>query len=141
LIRKVHIASAFLIFVTFVFPQDQDQKTADPTNTIFPSLTCKHEKIFRAGQNGVTIPKVLSAPNPAYTQAARDKKTQGSVAIAFVVGSDGQTCNIKVHKHLAPDLDKAAIDAVSSWRFAPATLNDTPVAVNLETNVDFKLLK
>jgi protein TonB len=36
-------------------------------------------------------------------------------------------------------LDEKAIEAVSQWRFQPATLNGQPVAVQINVEVSFRL--
>jgi periplasmic protein TonB len=38
-----------------------------------------------------------------------------------------------------PFLIKAALDAVLKWKYEPTLLNGTPVAVEMEVTVNFKL--
>jgi len=99
---------------------------------------CEKEEIYRVG-HGVSVPQVVYSHPPEYTDSARRAKKKGSVVLSFVVASDGRTCNIKIDKHLDPDLDGQAVEAVSSWRFQPAMRDGKPVAVYLGASVDFKL--
>ena len=57
--------------------------------------------------------------------------------MSFVVTPDGSVRDIKVVKHLKPDFDSAAVSVVATWRFQPATKAGKPVAVRLETEVEF----
>ena len=64
---------------------------------------------------------------------------QGVVTLLLVVGKDGHTYNIRVGQSLGMGLDEKAIEAVSHWRFKPATLNGQPVATQIAVEVDFHL--
>ncbi len=55
----------------------------------------------------------------------------------MIVGKDGHTYNIRVGQSLGMGLDEKAIEAVSRWRFKPATLNGQPVATQIAVEVDF----
>ena len=57
----------------------------------------------------------------------------------LVVGKDGHTYDIRVRQSLGMGLDEKAIEAVSRWRFRPATFNGQPVATQIEVDVDFRL--
>jgi len=46
---------------------------------------------------------------------------------------------VKVVKSLEPSLDANAIEAVKSWKFAPATKDGRPVAVAMRLEIDYKL--
>ncbi len=55
----------------------------------------------------------------------------------MIVGKDWHTYNIRVGQSLGMGLDEKAIEAVSRWRFKPATLNGQPVATQIAVEVDF----
>jgi protein TonB len=44
-----------------------------------------------------------------------------------------------VGQSLGMGLDEKAVEAVSRWRFRPATLNGQPVATKIAVEVDFRL--
>jgi TonB family protein len=79
-------------------------------------------------------------PDPPYSKKAREKKLQGQVWLSIIVGTDGTTRDVKVSKSLGLGLDEEAVKAVQTWKFNPATLEGTPVAVHLVVSVDFHLL-
>ncbi len=95
--------------------------------------------IFPAGQQGVTVPQVIFNPEPGFSDEARKVKQQGIVLLLVVVGKDGHTYNILVRQSLGMGLDEKAIEAVSHWRFRPATLNGEPVGTQIAVQVDFHL--
>lgn len=95
--------------------------------------------IFPAGKMGVTVPQVIYNPEPGFSDEARKMKHQGTVLLLLVVGKDGRPYNIRVGQTLGMGLDEKAIEAVSRWRFRPATYNGQPVATDVAVEVDFHL--
>ncbi|SRR5579864_1956546 len=95
--------------------------------------------IYPAGKFGATVPQAIFSPEPDFSDEARKAKQQGMVVLLLVVGQDGHTYNIRVGQSLGMGLDEKAIDAVSRWRFKPATLNGQPVATQIAVEVDFRL--
>ena len=87
----------------------------------------------------VQAPEKINAPSPQYTEIARKARIQGVVIVQAIIGKDGSVQNVKLLKGLPMGLDKAAMDAVKSWRFKPATLNGKPVSVYYNLTVNFSL--
>lgn len=85
-------------------------------------------------QPGVRPPAATFTPDPEYTQAARKEKIQGTVVLALIVEDSGKPSTIVVTRSLGYGLDAKALDAVSSWRFKPATFQGKaiPVSINVE---------
>jgi TonB family protein len=94
--------------------------------------------VYRPG-HGVTAPKPFYTPQPEYTDKARREKINGSVVLTMVVMADGHVRDVKIFKGLDEGLNKQAIAAVRTWRFKPGTKNGKPVAVELSTEVTFRL--
>jgi TonB family protein len=108
---------------------------------IYEKHTPKPEpNALRAGRDGVTLPKVLSKVDPAYTVGAKAVKDNGSVLLRLEIGPDGAEHNVHIVKGLGFGLDEAAIAAVSQWRFEPATKDGAPVTVQATIEVNFRLL-
>jgi periplasmic protein TonB len=95
--------------------------------------------IYPAGRMGVTVPQAIYSPEPSFSEEARKAKAQGVVVLLLVVGTDGQPYNIRLGQSLGMGLDEKAVEAVSRWRFRPATLNGQPVATQIAVQVDFHL--
>ncbi|HET9167528.1 MAG TPA: energy transducer TonB, partial [Candidatus Angelobacter sp.] len=76
---------------------------------------------------------------PKYSKSARKQGIQGTVTLSVVIGTDGKAHDVKVVKSLEPSLDANAIKAVKTWKFAPATKDGRPVAIEMRLDVDYKL--
>jgi len=83
---------------------------------------------------------VLYQPRPKYPPEAVKAGVQGMVRLEAVVGKDGSVKKLKVSSG-DPVLAKAATDAVSRWRYKPIVLDGTPVEMETEIDVNFKLPK
>ncbi len=94
--------------------------------------------IYKVG-NGVTPPRVLSRVAPTYTQEARDAKVQGTIMLTLEISAQGVPQNIHVVQGLGMGLDISAVQAITQWRFAPATLNGEPVPVRINSEINFSL--
>lgn len=86
-----------------------------------------------------TPPRAIFAPDPMYSEEARQNKIQGSVVLWLLVGADGKPSNIKVSRSVGHGLDQEAIDAVKKWTFEPATIGGKPVPVQINVEVNFRL--
>ncbi len=88
----------------------------------------------------VVNPKVISQPEPKYTEEGRAAHIQGIVLLQIVIDEHGRAIQIEVLSPLGYGLDEAAIDAVSHWRFQPGTKGGKPVKVIGQVQVTFRLL-
>jgi periplasmic protein TonB len=75
---------------------------------------------------------------PQYPEPARIARIQGAVELAAVIGKDGTIENLHVVAG-PPLLVRAAIEAVSQWRYRPYILNNEPVEVETHITVNFSL--
>jgi TonB family protein len=92
-----------------------------------------------AAPGGTAAPKVVRKVEPGYTEAARQAKISGAVALDVEVGVDGRARDIRVVRSLDAGLDQKAIEAVLQWEFAPATNNGQPVAARARIEINFRL--
>lgn len=88
---------------------------------------------------GVTPPRAIYSPDPAYPDGARKKKREGTVVLWTVIDERGRATQIRVAQCLGAGLDEAAVEAVSKWRFEPAKKDGQPVAVQLNIEITFPL--
>jgi TonB family protein len=105
---------------------------------VFP-LQAQDRKVHRVSEPGVGAPKVLSKVDPIYTAEAKDAKVEGSVVVDLEVHPDGRAHNMRIQQSLDPGLDRSALDAISAWRFQPATKNGKPIVVKATVEMNFKL--
>jgi TonB family protein len=97
------------------------------------------EGAYRVG-GGVTAPRPIFDPDPEYSDEARQAKYQGTVMLWAVVGADGKAHEIQVQRSLGMGLDEKAIEAVRGWKFAPGMKDGVPVPVQVNIEVEFRLL-
>lgn len=106
------------------------------TNGDGPRIATTFAKV---GRQGIKAPMPIYTPDPTYNKEARTKKREGNVMLWAVIDEKGLPRTIKVVQCLGAGLDEAAVEAVSHWRFAPATKDGQPVAVQLNIEVTFHL--
>jgi len=102
---------------------DRDQLTAPP---------------LKVGA-GVSAPKPLFTPDPAYANAARASKVRGTVVLWMVVDAEGIPRKIRLVSPLGFGLDEMAVHAVERWRFKPAERDGVPVAVQMNVQASFRM--
>ena len=87
----------------------------------------------------VLAPKRIYSPDPHYPEEARHARVQGVVILQTIIDKLGNVTDVKVLKGLPSGLTEAAVEAVSKWRFEPATLEGQPVAVYYLETVSFSV--
>lgn len=122
------------------YPQAATYKGSGDINDA-ANFECRQdtEVIWTPKDPGIKAPRALHTPDPKYSKSARKQKIQGTVTLSAVIGTDGRPRDVKVVKSLEPSLDANAIEAVKTWKFAPATKDGRPVAVEMRLELDYKL--
>lgn len=95
--------------------------------------------IYSAVPLGGTQPEELDRVIPRYPPMARRGGVQGPVVVRGVVRKDGTIDDVEVIKDLPYGLGDAAREAVSRWRFRPATYKGQPIDVYYTVTVNFRL--
>jgi protein TonB len=75
---------------------------------------------------------------PVYPPEARQDRIQGTVILHAIISKEGRIADLRLisgPKELAP----AAIGAVQQWRYRPYLLMGSPVEVDTEIQVNFRL--
>lgn len=83
-------------------------------------------------------PALVERVEPEYPSMAVRAQVQGVVILEAVVDPHGRVENVRVLRSI-PLLDKAAMTAVSRWRYSPLLLNGTPERFALTVTVSFSL--
>lgn len=77
---------------------------------------------------------------PRYPPLALRRREQGRVLLRVTVSAAGGVLAVAVLQSSGSDLlDSAAMEAVRSWRFAPATRGGVPVEGIAEAPINFRL--
>jgi len=104
------------------------------------SMTPAPERgVYSAVPVGGTQPEELERVVPHYPSAARRAGVQGSVVVRGIVRKDGTIDDVEVIKDLPYGLGDSARQAVSQWRFRPATYRGDPIDVYYTVTVNFRL--
>jgi TonB family protein len=75
------------------------------------------------------IPVKTAGPGPTYPAWARRRGWEAVVILRFVITTTGAVTDLKIHNIAGHErFGKAALDAVSQWRFQPALKQGKPVA-------------
>jgi len=87
----------------------------------------------------VHAPIALTRTVPQYPEVARRLRIQGVVLVEAVIDESGDVVDVRVLRDIGFGCAQAAVEAVRSWKYWPATLNGRPVSVYLEVRVSFRL--
>jgi TonB family protein len=96
------------------------------------------ERLYRPGGN-VAEPRLVYRVEPAYPEIARKARIEGVVILQAIIGKAGNVEDLHLVKSVNVLLDAAALEAVSRWRYRPATLAGFAVRGYLTVTVEFRL--
>lgn len=98
------------------------------------------ERVYRANDRDLTTrARVLSKPEPQYTEEARRQQITGTVILSVVFSRTGQVTNIRTVKPLCCGLTEKAIAAARSIRFVPAMRGGQVVSTYMQLEYNFNL--
>jgi protein TonB len=83
--------------------------------------------------------RVVSKPEPSYTNKARNAGVSGTVVLRAVFASDGTVEHILVLRSLPYGLTNAAIEAARHIKFAPAMKDGKPISTFMQLEYNFKV--
>jgi protein TonB len=88
----------------------------------------------------VQASKLVNKVMPVYPASAKTAGVQGTVILRAVIGMDGRPLSLRVmNNDIDPELARAAIGAVSQWRYRPTLLNGEPIEIDTTIMVNFSL--
>ncbi len=93
----------------------------------------------RVGGN-IRMPAKVRDVKPAFPAEAQAARIQGVVIIEALVDETGTVANARVLRSI-PQLDAAALGAVSQWQFTPTEVDGRRVPVVLTVTVNFTLMQ
>jgi TonB family protein len=142
------LAERFLKSFRFTSPQPGDAAIqAGPA--LFPPDASKQPGTTDVGpgdSNQVFAPntveqkaRIISRPNPQYTESARRFGVEGTVVIRAVFSNEGQVTNIKVVKGLPHGLTQASVLVARQIKFIPAQKDGRPVSQYIQIEYSYRL--
>jgi tetratricopeptide (TPR) repeat protein len=94
---------------------------------------------IRTGREVTTKARILSKPEPTYTDEARQYQIQGTVILKAVFASDGTVKHIHILRALPAGLTEQTIRAAREIKFIPATLDSKAVSTWMQLEYNFGL--
>jgi periplasmic protein TonB len=108
-----------------------DESVPRPTQRLEPET-------FPVQPPQIEAARKLSGQPPSYPEIARRMRWEGDVRLTATVGPDGRISDITVITS-ARGLDDSAIQALSRWRYRPATRDGAPISSQIEVTFNFRL--
>ena len=96
------------------------------------------EKIY-TGKEVDTKARLISKPEPEYTNKARSKQITGTIVLKCIFAADGTVVNIYVYAGLPYGLTEKAIEAARKIKFVPATKDGRNVSMWMQLEYNFNL--
>src|SRR5215207_3219353 len=97
-----------------------------------------YDRIF-TGKDVSSKARLISKPEPQYTEDARKNQITGTVVLKCVFSSSGQVTNISVRSGLPYGLTDRAIAAARQIKFVPATKDGHQVSMWMQLEYNFNL--
>jgi TonB family protein len=97
-----------------------------------------YSRIF-TGKDVTTKAKLISKPEPQYTEEARKNQITGTVVLKVVFASNGTVTNIRTVSGLPHGLTEKAIAAARQIKFTPATKDGHQVSMWMQLEYNFNL--
>jgi TonB family protein len=97
-----------------------------------------YDKIF-TGREVTSKARLISKPEPQYTEDARKNQITGTVVLKVVFSSNGSVTNIRTVSGLPYGLTERAIAAARQIKFVPATKDGHQVSMWMQLEYNFNL--
>lgn len=132
-------------------PPPRREPVAQPLPKPSPPVQSAPERAPRSAPNSDTAkeapiipPNIVAAyrdnPPPDYPMRSRRLGEQGKVLLRVHVNTSGHVSQIKIQRSCGHRrLDRAAVEAVRNWRFAPARRAGQPIAAWVLVPIQFEL--
>jgi TonB family protein len=105
-------------------------------------------KLWRTSAVDLRIISITHSPQPAMCEATLppqplttpdplidDPATNGKLSVSFIIGADGLVHSAFVLNSIGDTQDRAALNAIRSWRYRPALCNGVPTET--EARIEF----
>jgi TonB family protein len=91
------------------------------------------------GKEVDTKPRLISKPEPSYTDKAKHNQVVGTVILKAIFSASGKVTNIRVVQGLPEGLTERAISAARQIKFVPATKEGKFVSMWMQLEYNFNL--
>jgi TonB family protein len=87
----------------------------------------------------VVPPKPIEVPDPDYPAGEKRERREGKAVLSIVVDSQGRVRTIGLKMPNVTGFELQALEAVSRWKFQPATMSGKSVATCINVEVNYRL--
>lgn len=105
---------------------------------VFAADSSGELKIYKGSEIDTKV-RVLSKPDPTYTDEARRHQVSGTIVLRCVFAADGHVRAIHVVSGLPDGLNEQAMEAARHIKFVPATKDGKPVSMWIELEYNFNV--
>jgi len=98
------------------------------------------EDVYKVKPGEVSAPRVVYQVDPQFSEESRKAKYQGTMTLSLIVDKLGAVQNLEITSPLGMGLDEKGVEALRQWKFEPAMEAGEPVPVQIEIEVEFRLL-
>jgi TonB family protein len=97
------------------------------------------DRVYSSSDPQLTRARVISKPEPQYTEEARRSQITGTVILRVVFSRSGEVTNIRALQPLGGGLTEKAMAAARQIRFVPARRNGQAVSMYMQLEYNFNL--
>jgi TonB family protein len=108
-------------------------------STTTPRVGADDPNRIYSGNDVSSKARILSKPQPSYTEEARQNQVTGTVVLRAVFTSSGEVKNITARSGLPHGLTERAIAAAREIKFVPATKDGRSVSMYIQLEYNFNL--
>jgi TonB family protein len=84
-------------------------------------------------------PSAINIPSPKYPKSLKKSRSDADVTVEGIISQNGDFIDATVVDAVAPEIAKAALDAVAGYKFRPATLDGKPIALLARVVMHFRI--
>lgn len=130
--KNLFVAGLVLLIAAGVFASSYHNKSSGEQARV-PNRQTQYER------TRVLPPLPISVVQPEYTDEAKNARIEGVVLVSLTVPVTGIPTDLVVSKGLGHGLDERAVEAVSHWRFQPASRCLHAVPAHITVPVHFRV--
>ena len=105
----------------------------------YPGGDAPDVPVVAQGTPNLIQPKLVLMVDPSFTEAARRAKVGGTAVVEITIGRDGHIYSGNLLSDPGYGLGEQALRVLALWRFAPARVDDKPVALRVSVQTTFTL--
>ena len=99
------------------------------------SVTVSGEPPSRRLPDGAPPPKRLKYVPPIYPAGTSRASQTAAMRLEVIVGSTGKVRGVRILEHASPPVDRAIVDAVRQWTYAPTLLDGVATDIAFEITI------